>query len=1063
MMRKHLRKTKLTLLYGLSALAMVAMIGCKSNKPKAEGIIGISDVYLQLNTTTYDFTADVSVQLSDGSTAAPVIDSSAVTFGTKGVYDVVYKYEELEAVRKVYVMSAPQMTCDDLSVTFAEAQTENIILSGVQATDCFDAVLNVEVTDDGGFEAKYGDYTVSLKATDKAGNVVEDTRTVTVNRTGEPTFVDTVYDYSATTDIEIAADLKGGDITIVKAGETVIPATAYVAETDKLILNAEALANTIGLGEHDIFVQTELGYASFDLVLTDKTTPVYAVENELPAGYVYKAGDTLTLPSAAKAGDSKQILTVEYSLKKDGASVTADTENFTLSLEAGTYEYSVEITTLGGQTAKETYEFSVLSGADYDKIIDLGDSNQFTNRFALIQGITLTQQSDTYEGETGYYTVSAVAGGAWSNRLEIATAQNNDYLRTLADFNSYKKITFRVYMEELINFYAYKNTTGLDFKNGGIVLYDDSTDTYYDYTNVNELVNDGKINKWLTVEFSIEGYQFGFTNPNTNAREYRLAICVNTAKDAGITFRAADFRFSTETVGKKDTFVGLSDVYLKTSDTTFDFLSDVYVDRYNGHQAPEYDASAVTFGTQGSYTVQYTYKNLKASRNVIIMGVPTLNVGTNLSLDYSEAVLENALLQNVMASDCFGKALTVTIDDDGGFIQDGTVALGTFTVKYSATDAAGQTVSGSRTVTVTGTPDPEFNVSSVTYDYSSDKALTLSLSLKGKQLSSVKIGDTTLDASKYTYEAGILNFDTASLYAAYHTGSFTVTAVTTGGNAVMSLTLTDNELPVYNLSSDMKNNSLYLVGESIALPKAVKGETYQNIAIEYVLLKDGASATFDETAHNISNAAAGDYTFTVTVKNVGNSEKISVCVYEFMVRAKADYDTYIETGSGQFINRMELVGNGSLTVGDDTVGGVNSYLAFTTDTAGAWYNRFELATNTNNNYFKSLSDFASYKTITAMMYFTDVTNIYIWLNGSCLEYAKGGLKVYDLENEQYVSYSDMSQILNKWVRVEIPITSYDINASSKRFAIGAGQTSAGAKVATTIYLCDIQFSTNETV
>ena len=1048
------------------AIVAFAVVGCGGNKPRAEEITGATDVYLQSTATEYDFAEGVNVRLSDESTAVPEIDSSAVVFGTKGVYDVIYTYDDLQIVRKVYIMTAPSLAGEPLSVTFAEANTENILLSGVQAKDCFDNALEVVVVDDGGFSAVYGDYSVKLKTTDKAGNTAELTRNVTVNRTGEPSFENKTYDCSATEDIEIAADFAGGTVELVKAGDVTVPAAGYTAGEGKLTLDAAALAELVGLGTHKMYVQTGEGYAYFELILTDTAAPAYEIANAIPDGYIFKAGETLVLPSAKKAGDNKQILSFDYQLKKNGEPVTVDTDTFSLSVEEGTYEYAVTVATLGGQTATETYEFPVYSEADYDKIIDLGVSDQFTDRFALIQGITLTQKSDTFQGVTGYYELSAVAGGAWNNRLELATAQNNDYLRTLKDFSSYKKITFRVYMEDRIDFYAYRNTTGLDFKTGGIVLYDETTDTYYDYTNIEELfTSDGKINKWLTVEFSIEGYEFGFLNPSTGAREYRLAVCVNTAKDAGAFCRVADFRFSTEPVGKKDTFVGLEDVYLKTSDTTFDFLEGVYVDRYNGRQTPEVDSGGVTFGTQGKYMAQYSYKTLSASRNVIIMGLPILHVGEDLTLNYAEAILDGALTAGVTATDCFGEPLAVTVEDDGGFMQDGSVVMGTFTVVYKITDAAGQTVTDSRQVTVTGDSDPEFAVEETAYDYASAEALSLPLNLKGKELTAVKIGEDVLDAVLYIYSAGTLSFDTAAIYEEYHTGTYTVTAVTAdGGEASVSLTLTDEQLPVYRITSAVRNKSLFLTGSAIELPKAAEGNSYQIVSFRYSLMKDNVSVAFNESEHNISAAEAGNYTFTVTVTNEGNKEKVSVWNYSFIVCDRAVYDTYIETGSGQFISRFALVGKGSFETGSEPLGGEDSYLAFTTDATGAWNNRLEIATHTDNSYLKSLADFGTYQSITAMMYFTDVTNLYVWLNGAGVEYAKGGLKIYDPETQTYIDYANMSTILNKWVRVEIPIDAYDINNAAKRLAFGAGQLSDGKNtpVATTVYMTDIRFST-ETV
>jgi hypothetical protein len=118
------------------------------------------------------------------------VDCSKVTFGSAGEYEITYRYGQDFVVKTLYVYGLPTLSGENaVSVDFSNAPTG--IFSGLTATDYFGGSLDVQVIDangmidlDGSFNV--GTFTVKMIAIDKAGQVVEFLRTVTVNEERNP-------------------------------------------------------------------------------------------------------------------------------------------------------------------------------------------------------------------------------------------------------------------------------------------------------------------------------------------------------------------------------------------------------------------------------------------------------------------------------------------------------------------------------------------------------------------------------------------------------------------------------------------------------------------------------------------------------------------------------------------------------------------------------------------------------------------------------------------------------------------------------------------------------------
>lgn len=160
--------------------------------------------------------------------------------------------------------------------------------------------------------------------------------------------------------------------------------------------------------------------------------------------------------------------------------------------------------------------------------------------------------------------------------------------------------------------------------------------------------------------------------------------------------------------------LGATDVFLTLSDSDVD-VNSYGVTVFDGENVydAKLDLSNVVFGTQGAYKITWYYGDdllnakAKAEKELLIFSEPTLtNEKPTATYNYSQAFL--GVYDKISAKDCFGVNLALSLIDDGGmFNDDGTINVGSFTVKYKAYDRAGQVLETTRNITV----KPELSVS----------------------------------------------------------------------------------------------------------------------------------------------------------------------------------------------------------------------------------------------------------------------------------------------------------------------------------------------------------------
>ena len=500
-------------------------------------------------------------------------------------------------------------------------------------------------------------------------------------------------------------------------------------------------------------------------------------------------------------------------------------------------------------------------------------------------------------------------------------------------------------------------------------------------------------------------------------------------------------------------FSGLRDFHLRADVTSYDFLEGVTVDDDGRAVAPTCDTSSVVFGTPGAYPLKYSYRDVVKEQTVYVYGQPQIDVGEAAILNYAEAYDE--LFSDTSAKDSFDRPLDVfLVEDDGLYAADGSLQYGDFQLTYGAVDASGQLVTGARQVTVMRdeSKEPSFGAVSA-YDVV-DAEFSLPVQLNGGIFAGVSLDGVLIPSENCNIRDGILCLDGDFLAANIGVGEKTMRLTTNFGYAETETVITDDAEPQIRAQG---SNYIYPVETVVSLPDAERLNNRQNFTLTKTLLDESGEPVSAADGKFTANEP-GIYRYLLNaVKPDGRSYQTEVKV---RIVAADEYVSLIDPAlSDQFTDRWKTPGNNDVGFkfgydSDIRLAGVNGCLYMTTGTTGAWYNRIELAEHNNLGFISSV-DISAYTKITAKMYFTGVTDLFVWLNNSDVRYSTGAIKIYD-EDMQPVAYSAMESILNTWVTVEVPIGTYDSGAANTRLAVGAGQNAQG-NFSTTFYLSDVRF------
>lgn len=279
-------------------------------------------------------------------------DLSAVDFTRAGTYTITYKlvgHETVTETATVNVYGEPTITVASDAIK-AVVWSENLDLNAfintlvgkISAVDSLNNALTVNVKA-ASVPAKnaYGfydiqSYNVTFTATDKMGNVAEETVQITITGSIDITVAPTMSIDLANTSVMLAAYEAGVDFDLFKYDSEnglVAVTTAQASwDSDKegTFFAASYLAS-LELGEHTFVLVFENTFKVVTLTLTDNQAPAFTTSDVTELAYL--VGEEFVLPTAVKSANSAQAITVKYFL--------GDAEFESNPTEKGNYVYTI--------------------------------------------------------------------------------------------------------------------------------------------------------------------------------------------------------------------------------------------------------------------------------------------------------------------------------------------------------------------------------------------------------------------------------------------------------------------------------------------------------------------------------------------------------------------------------------------------------------------------------------------------------------------------------------------------------------------------------------------------
>lgn len=279
-------------------------------------------------------------------------DLSAVDFTRAGTYTITYKlvgHETVTETATVNVYGEPTITVasDAIKTVVWSKNLDlnafiNTLVGKISAVDSLNNALTVNVKA-ASVPAKnaYGfydiqSYNVTFTATDKMGNLAEETVQITINGSTAITVAPTMSIDLANTAVKLTEYEASVDFDlykyIVDSGLVAVTSEQASFDTakDGTFFSAAYLA-TLTLGEHTFVLVFEDTFKVVTLTLTDNQEPAFTTSDVTELAYL--VGEEFVLPTAVKSSNSAQAITVKYFL--------GDAEFESNPTEKGNYVYTI--------------------------------------------------------------------------------------------------------------------------------------------------------------------------------------------------------------------------------------------------------------------------------------------------------------------------------------------------------------------------------------------------------------------------------------------------------------------------------------------------------------------------------------------------------------------------------------------------------------------------------------------------------------------------------------------------------------------------------------------------
>ena len=495
-------------------------------------IKGATDVFLTLSDTVVDL-GKYSVTVTDGKNIySAKLDLSNVSFGTQGKYKITWYYGEtldnanVKVEKELLIFSTPTITNSNPSVTYKYSEAFLGLYEGLTAKDCFGTDIALSLFDDGGLlnddgTVNVGSFIVRYKAYDRAGQVVETTREITVNSEFTIILPDSyVYDvyneflYLNTSDVP-------QDILSVSINDVVILQKYIQINSEFVKIDGNYIKEIIAVGDAmPIKLIFANGTASSLLCVEDKIN-IGLVDGEIyndVDGFntVLRKGYTLTRLEVRQANSLETIFALY-----DTSSVTFNSfDNFNETFKRLNTKYTYLITgyaTKDGQLYKQTASFKLVKNGF--SVLDANTVDVYSNNPA----VTLIEKQREFVDDKCAYEWKAIADKANTGNSLIRfnkTAEKGDYLTfdiKLSDAKLLYLILFDKETNKKQSYYLWDR----------YLLNDPEKDMAehptwggfesYTYGNVNIYNQNGElvkgdvfrskdnVGKWFTVEIKLQG------------------------------------------------------------------------------------------------------------------------------------------------------------------------------------------------------------------------------------------------------------------------------------------------------------------------------------------------------------------------------------------------------------------------------------------------------------------------------------------------------------------------------------------------------------------------------
>ncbi len=303
-------------------------------------------------------------------------DLSAVDFTRAGTYTITYKlvgHETVTETATVNVYGEPTITVasDAIKTVVWSKNLDlnafiNTLVGKISAVDSLNNALTVNVKA-ATVPAKnaYGfydiqSYNVTFTATDKMGNLAEETVQITITGSTAIEVAPTMSIDLANTSVMLAAYEAGVDFDLFKYdsenGLVAITTAQAAWDSDKQgTFFAPSYLTGLTLGEHTFVLVFEDTFKVVALTLTDNQEPAFTTSDVTELAYL--VGEEFVLPTAVKSANSAQAITVKYFLGSDEF-----TANPTV---AGSYTYTIKFFRNNEELTEYAKEYSLVLVNNY--------------------------------------------------------------------------------------------------------------------------------------------------------------------------------------------------------------------------------------------------------------------------------------------------------------------------------------------------------------------------------------------------------------------------------------------------------------------------------------------------------------------------------------------------------------------------------------------------------------------------------------------------------------------------------------------------------------------------